>query len=225
MCFSLANTKVRGGFSITGIGMGCILAWSGMMVRLENVEMKKFLISALVVFLLPCACFAGPFGLEAGMSRDEVIKKIGKDAKPGKGDRSIISATVPIQNSNFIIYEFHFDSKNRLDSIEALSKSVPTQSNGEDLLYFFQTLRYTLEDKYGKSPMVWNDDGHMKWEEIVASTGKIYAAANWFGHGENGTEMHSLHIGNIHLEAFALNETSGYVELTYIFDISTARGL
>jgi hypothetical protein len=65
----------------------------------------------------------------------------------------------------------------------------------------------------------------MKWEECLASTEKRYASANWSGHGEDGAELRSLHLGMITLEAFALNETSGYVELTYVFDISTARGL
>jgi hypothetical protein len=187
---------------------------------------RKLLFAVLFVSLLPCACFAGPFGLEAGMSRDEVIKKLGKDAKIGKDDHLISSTTAPTPNRNFISYEFHFDINNRLDSIEALSINVPTQSDGSDLLYFFENLRLTLEDKYGKSPMVWNDDGkRKKWEECAASAGKIYAAANWFSHGENGAELRAFHVKVLSLEAFSLNGTSGYVELTYFFDTSTARGL
>ena len=72
-----------------------------MMVRAEVEPMKKTLLAIVFACLLPCACFAGPFGLEAGMSRAEVVQRIGKSAIKQEYKDSISFNTVPMRSDYF----------------------------------------------------------------------------------------------------------------------------
>src|ERR1035437_1115421 len=96
--------------------------------------MKKLFTVVLLLFaLFPCVCYAGPFGLDAGMSRAEVIQRIGKSAILQQDKDSVSFSTVLLRNIYFDYYDCYFDQNDKLWLIDASSKLMVTKSNGEDL--------------------------------------------------------------------------------------------
>jgi hypothetical protein len=178
--------------------------------------MKKLLCSVLLSlgWLFPCVCYAGPFGLEAGMSRDEVVQKIGKSAIVQEYKDAITFNSMPMRSIYFDTYYCSFDQNDKLWAITATSKSFVTKNDGEDLRSSFDTLTAALEDKYGKALYVTGSKASgERWIDSSMSVNP-YTEAVWDGSGDYGR---SVHIDKIDLTVQARDKDHGYIELRYYF--------
>lgn len=176
--------------------------------------MKKLLLAVLlcVAWVLPTACYAGPFGLEPGMSRAEVVQKVGKSAIVEERGDFIAFKTAPMGSIFFDDYMCFFDKNNRLWSISASSK-IRTTTDGEDLRTSFDELKTGLEDKYGTALYVTGSKAGKKWADLGGSWA-VFTAAYW---AEDRKLRLSSHISRIALEVKQGDKDHGLIELTYEF--------
>jgi hypothetical protein len=165
--------------------------------------------------LFPRVCYAGPFGLDAGMSRAEVIQRIGKSSIVQEYSNTIAFNSVPTRSDYFDTYNCSFDQNGRLWVISAFSKILATKSEGEDLRSSFDDLKSALEDKYGKALYV---TGSKASESRWIDSGRTvdpYVEAVWDGSGDYGK---SAHIDQIDLTIQASDNGHGYIRLIYRFN-------
>lgn len=176
---------------------------------------KLFQAVLLLCALFPSVCYAGPFGLDAGMSRDEVVQRIGKGAIVKEYADSISFNTVPLRSIYFSHYDCYFDQNNKLWSIDAYSDLLGTKSNGEDLRDSFDTLKSALEDKYGKVLYVTGSKtSGVQWLDSNGF-GKIFNEAVWDG---SGGQSRSFHISAINLKLNSRDKDHGFIDLRYQFN-------
>ena len=191
------------------------------MVRLEATTKRQSILAILVLlYLMPCVCHAGPFGLEAGMSRAEVVQRIGKSAIVKEYDDynhnyAIFFNTVPMPSAYFDEYQCGFDKNKKLLSINASSKPLLTQSKGADLRASFDRLKSALEGKYGKVLYVTgNRASGTDWLDSVGYQ-HPFTEAVWDGSSDYSK---SSHIDKITLEIEVADRDHGFIELSYYFN-------
>ena len=109
--------------------------------------MQYLLICLLSMFSLQV--LAGPFGLEQGMSLEQ-IKKI---AKLGKVDKfHYFAKTLPKGSNEIKLYMLKITPTEGLCKIVAVTQDVPTNPNGEELRDEFDSYVKILSEKYGRVP-------------------------------------------------------------------------
>lgn len=176
--------------------------------------MKKLFFSVLLsaAWLLPLTCYAGPFGLEPGMSRADVIQKIGKAAIIEERKDYIDFKTVPVRSIYFDDYLCFFDVNNKLAAIHA-SKVLTTKTGGEDLRGSFDELKTGLEDKYGAVLYVTGSrSSTVTWANVAAWS--VFTGAYW---AENSNLRKNSQIHQIALELKRIDNDHGILQLTYDF--------
>lgn len=168
-----------------------------------------------IALLTPVASYAGPFGLEMGMSIDDLKKKINLVQK----DENIYSASsVPNPHPDFTIYSFLATPSHGLCRIRAIGKAIETSAYGTELINEFNKLESVLNKKYGASMRldllnkgsIWNEPrdwmiGMLKKERTLASY--------W------SEEQKALpdNIGAIKLDSVAISNSNGFIVLDYDF--------
>ena len=175
------------------------------------------LLVLLSAWLFPSICYAGPFGLEAGMSRAEVVQRIGKSSIVKEYPDSVFFNSAPQRSKYFDEYQCGFDHNDKLASIRASSATLATKESGEDLRGEFDDLRSALIDKYGKALyVVGGRTSEVKWDDSVGNNSPFMESV-WDGSGDLGK---SLHISKIDLKIIAWDKTHGFIELNYQFNTS-----
>ena len=102
------------------------------------------------LFLLVGSCSAGPFGFEYGMTKDAVIKLVGKDAvKEDKGDMLVLK-TAPKPHELFDTYYVMISPERGLLKIRASSRDIDTSQYGDEIKEQFGVIRKGLEKVYGE---------------------------------------------------------------------------
>jgi len=124
-------------------------------------------------------CFAGPFGLSAGMTKAQLNKII--KLKPS-GKHTCKVSSVPKSNSAFESYILLITPKAGLCKIMAIGKTVTTSVHGTELIQVHDILSETLTKKYGsgtrydflKSGSIWHEPQEwmmgLKLKERVLAT-------------------------------------------------------
>lgn len=102
-----------------------------------------------VVLLSSISLFAGPFGLEMGMS----LKDIG--GNPIKTDDGMYTVKkLPKSNPMFAYYLLQVDPEGGLYGVAASGQSIKCSPNGAQLKKQFDNLKQSLEKDYGKCMMM-----------------------------------------------------------------------
>lgn len=178
------------------------------------------------IIILSSLCFAGPFGLDASMTRDEVIKKVGRSAIVEEkayesGMSAITVSAVPTPNSHFSTYVIYFAANGKLAAIVASSApaAIPV-ING--FLSTYEFLKLDLEDRYGKATSVKRyTASKARWETSIKAK-KSVAIAIW---DRDNDKLRSLHLRAIALVVDPVDKDRSIIRLAYNFDVSQEPGL
>jgi hypothetical protein len=93
---------------------------------------------------------SGPFGFEAGMTKEQIIEIVGSAAiKETSGDTTIFS-NAPKADPIFESYALRISPENGLLKIVALSKNINTNGFGNELKSAFKDIRAALAKIYGR---------------------------------------------------------------------------
>jgi hypothetical protein len=172
------------------------------------------------MFLLIILCmplFAGPFGLEMGMSLEK-IKEISEVDPIGKGD-DVYIITPPKPHDLFELYLIKINIDTGLYYLKAASKDIETSSYGTELKSTFMSLVSSIEKTYGKYKLVdylkyksiWDEPGDFMMGMIKKERSLI---AFW-DKEESSTLTDDL--VQIAIAAYPLSTNKGYILLQYTF--------
>ncbi|MEI9969760.1 MAG: hypothetical protein WDM87_14475 [Terracidiphilus sp.] len=164
-------------------------------------------------------CVAGPFGFDYGMSKQDVVKIVGKNAIVEDDGDMLTLSTAPKPHGDFDKYLLIISPEKGLLKIVAVGIDIDTSGDGTQLKDEFEKLRTALSANYGQpehdfdflhAGSIWTDDqdwmmGLLKQDRSLAS----YWDAN---------PALRPNFEGIALEAKALSSDKGYVVLSYEFD-------
>lgn len=177
-----------------------------------------------IAFLLPLVvlaslrlCWAGPFGFEYGMTKEQVLELVGKKALEETKGNTYQFSTAPKPHASFETYIVVISPRTGLIRIKAVSKTIETNIYGDDVKEEFENIFQAITTAYGKgekydflrSGSVWNEPqdwmmGLLKAERSLA--------ASWQLQG------HESHMTGILLQAKGLSRDAGYITLDYEFE-------
>jgi hypothetical protein len=93
---------------------------------------------------------SGPFGFDAGMTKEQIIKIVGDGAiKEFDGDTLILN-NAPNSDRDFESYALKISPENGLLKIVAMGKSINTNGFGNELKSAYKSLKAALVNIYGK---------------------------------------------------------------------------
>jgi len=160
---------------------------------------------------------SGPFGLRRGMTKEQVLQIVGKDAvKEIKGDVLRLFA-VPKPHRAFDEYSLIFSPNDGLLKIVAYAKDIRTNGFGEAVHDSFIEIRDAISKTYGEPAFTLDHlkDGSLWTEPQYWMMGLLKKerdlASDW------NTAIPNR-ICAIVLDARALSTDKGYVVLTYEFE-------
>lgn len=179
--------------------------------------MKKLFVIIFLV-LLSVSVFAGPFGLEMGMTYEQI-----KDACGGRLPTKIDDGKYIIIPSKphpyFIVYVAWIDDTDGLTYIKAIGEDISTNGSGISLKSRFDSLEESLSKTYGKNikidflipDSIWKD--YLDWMSAL-SKNERYLMCEWSA--DHGSTLPS-DISVIYMAAVASSSSIGYVALEYEF--------
>lgn len=162
----------------------------------------------------------GPFGFEAGMTKDQVIAKLGsKNIKRTSGDDIVSFSTAPIPHPDFNDYALRFAEDGRLIQIIAFTSPISSNDSGEQVKEKFAEISRALHAKYGEGldvdrlnpGSIWHDPndwmmGLLKKDRYLES---LWASPD---------QKLPHHLTGIMLQAEALTRSAAVITLTYQFE-------
>jgi hypothetical protein len=190
--------------------------------------MKRFaFVLALLTMLLPGVCLAsGPFGFDYGMTKEQVIALVGKDAVLKDQEYMLRVSNAPRPDPSFETYLLIISPEKGLLKIMADGLTIPSSAYGTELKVGFMTVRDTVARQYGapthnydfieqgstlNQPSDWMA-GLLKKERKLGCDWDLAAAGQKSGKGKDE------HISGILLETRGLKKDSGWVILSYEFE-------
>ncbi len=182
--------------------------------------MKRLLVVLVVVIFgtVPAVAGDGPFGLNAGMSLDEVKAAVGGALKKETSQVGVWStATVPKPSPMFETYIFMLSNKTGLCKVTAVGSDVKTGSHGIELRQQFDKMRGLLDGVYGPGKVTDQLAHGTMWKEpqyfmMSLVQKERFLISLWMsGPYKSG-------ITNVMLKAGATSGHSGYLLLHYEFD-------
>lgn len=196
--------------------------------------MKRFaVLLAILTLLLPAACFAGPFGFEYGMTKDQVIAAVGKDKVINTENYKVRNesyilrvASAPKPDDRFETYMLIISPEQGLLKIIATGKTIDTSEVGTELRVNFGAMRDSLSKKYGaptKSYDFLQPDSHLDSQTAFTESLRLkqrILACNWDIDAEKRKSVgpEADHIVGVILETKGLRRNAGWLELTYEFE-------
>jgi hypothetical protein len=181
---------------------------------------------ALLTIALPGLCFAGPFGFDYGMTKDQVIKIVGKDAVIKDQGFVLRVLKAPEADNRFEAYTLLISPDKGLLKIIAAGQTIDSSGYGMEIQVGFKTLREYVAAQYGaptkdydfvqpgsqlQSPSDWTA-ALQKKERVLASTWDLTAQK----HLAKGVK--DEHLTAIILETMPLKNNEGWIQLTYEFE-------
>lgn len=161
-----------------------------------------------------------PFGFEFGMTKAQVIAKLGKSAVKEDTDIGLTLNTAINPHPDFAAYIVYFSPDKGLLKIVAYSKDYQTGDDGRALRDKFDFFQQALHEKYG-NPIV-NDDNcvggavsckdEFFMMDLKDKNRRLVSA--W----ADPTSAMPLNVHAIGLEAEATRLNSGYLTMSYEFD-------
>lgn len=180
--------------------------------------MKKQFLVFFLLFVCGSALFAGPFGLEKGMSFNEIKKACG-GKEPVKVDEGIYYVEPPKQHPLFDKYVAFIDEKEGLHFLKGIGKDITTSGYGFDLKNNFEDLEKSVSKTYGKDykldvllpGSIWDEP-----KDFMMSLLKEERAlmAEWSK--DYGSTIPD-DIESICIAAYAVNSSTGYLVIEYSF--------
>lgn len=178
---------------------------------------KRFIFLVLLVISFTSA-FAGPFGLEKGMSYDQVKEACGgrEPVSIGEG-RYLIVPQKP--HPYFTRYVAWIDEKEGLNYIKAIGADIETSSYGIELKSKYNSLETSLSKTYGRCDRtdillpgsIWDDPDD--WMKALEKKERFLMTQWTRKYGSTLPET----LAGIYLAAVANGYSSGYVSLEYEF--------
>ena len=157
---------------------------------------------------------AGPFGLEMGMS----LQDIGGEPQTLSNGKYKLTK-VPKPHSAFEAYGVQVAPKGGLCWIKAMGKNISTSSHGVELKSAFSGMKKKLEAKYGKHKMmdfllpgsIWNEPED--WTTGISKNERVLAAI-W-----EKKELSSLplNLESVMLSVKVSSNSTGYLIVEYTF--------
>jgi hypothetical protein len=189
--------------------------------------MKRFaLVLAIVAFVLPAVCFAGPFGFDYGMTKEQAIAAVGHD-KVYKDEGYILRVvSAPKPDDRFEHYTLIFSPERGLLKIVAAGSTIDTNEGGTELRVGFGAMRESLAKTYGAPTKSYDFlqpdsdlDSPTAFTESLRRKQRVLAA-NWditpAVHKQAGPLAD--HLNGLVLETLALTRKTGWLQLTYEFE-------
>ena len=190
---------------------------------------KMLLATSIGVLALFSPVFAqkGPFGLERGMTREQIIHLVGAnnvEQSSSKGDTLVLN-TVPKPHPAFELYKLYVSPADGLLKISALGEDIRTNGFGEAVRIEFSAMREAICSNYGqpsrdydfiRSGSLWTEPqdwtmGLLKQDRDLESY--------WMS---VGVKMGTLELPNkinvITLNARVTSLERGYLRLNFEFD-------
>jgi hypothetical protein len=93
----------------------------------------------------------GPFGFDYGMTKQQVIDKLGRTALSKDSGINVLFNTAPKPHPDFEAYILAFSPEKGLLKVTAVSKNVATSEDGADLRSKYNYFLDALKSKYGKA--------------------------------------------------------------------------
>ena len=190
--------------------------------------MKKPLLSIMLCFLALClskSSFAGPFGLEGGMTKEEIIAIVGKDslkeATTMPENWYILVNKLPRPHPLFETCRMAIDPDLGLVKLVVRSSVIKTNIYGDEIKLKFIEIREALNSKYGKCKTydrlrpgsIWHEP--QAWMRGLKTKERILVSI-WMK-GEHILEKDTA-LKNINLSAVAVTERKGVLFLSYEFE-------
>jgi hypothetical protein len=159
---------------------------------------------------------ATPFGFEAGMTKEQVIAKLGKDALVQDQGVLVAFNSAPDPHPDFVLYQCGFSPEQGLIKVIGISKKIETSEYGNELQAQFHTFRDALAEKYGKPGT-----------DVDACKGNRVDCNDKFFMSSLKSEIRALdsfwktnlpaNLESISLESDAIDSNSGYIAVSYEF--------
>lgn len=168
----------------------------------------------------PSAAPVNPFGFEFGMSKQQAIAKLGKDAVAKDSGVNVIFKNAPNPHPDFEMYVAAFSPEKGLLKITAISKDIQTSDDGTELRQKFNTFLSALRDKYGKTLKDFDfckgNDVECRSEYFMMELKEKnrYLNSYW----TNANNALPPHLQTIAIEAIASGINKGYIQVAYEFE-------
>lgn len=168
----------------------------------------------------PSSAPANPFGFEFGMTKQQAIAKLGKDAVAKDSGVNVVFKNAPNPHPDFEIYIAAFSPEKGLLKITAVSKDIQTSDDGSELRQKFNTFLSALREKYGKTLKDFDfckgNDVECRSEYFMMELKEKnrYLNSYW----TNANNALPPHLQTIAIEAIASGINKGYIQIAYEFD-------
>ena len=145
---------------------------------------KKILLCAMILLSLALAAFAGPFGLEMGMTLEEVAKACGGKRPEHIGDHRYLIEPVK-KHPSFSTYIAWISPAEGLNYIRANSEKIYSNNTGDQVKNQFYRVENALSKSYGEPVLIdrVSKDSLYKKESFwmhTLGTGERELCASWF---------------------------------------------
>lgn len=179
--------------------------------------MKKVALIGLMV-VISTNVFAGPFGIEMGMSLQEVTKICKSTPEVVKDD--IYSIAPPKTNDLFEKYIVGIDPNYGVYWIKAIGKDISTTGYGTAVKSTFNDLVSSIEGTYGKYEKIDYLEYGSLWDEprdfmMGLAKGERTLIAYW---KKSSYATLPSNIESIYVGVNALSSSTGYLSLEYYSD-------
>ncbi len=166
----------------------------------------------------------GPFGFTKGMTREQVIQQVGKEAvkknTSGQPDVLVVT-TAPIPNHVFESYLLIISPTHGLLKLSAIGADVATGDTGSELMSQFDTVVAAISSKYGEAQTFNTCTGNdtecdnSQFFMMTLHDKNRNVAAFW---SLEKKDMHLNGVVNIMASANYSTMNAGYVRVSYEFE-------
>lgn len=176
---------------------------------------RKFIVFAVLAFYSFVPVFAGPFGLDMGMTLAQIQQKTGK--VPVLSQDDLYEIVPPNANNLFESYMVRVHPKYGIYSIRAIGKDITTTGYGYEVKSTFNDLVASIGKSYGKYKKFDYLQARSIWDEpndfMMGLVRKERTLAAFWDKEEQSTLPND--ISEISVAAYGLSSSKGYIVLIY----------
>ncbi len=181
---------------------------------------------ALLTIALPGLCFAGPFGFNYGMTKDQIIAIVGKDAVIKNEGFVLRVLKAPEADNRFEAYSLIISPDKGLLKIIAAGQTIDSGDYGMEIQVGFKTLKDSVVAVYGAPTKDYDfvqPDSQLKspdqWTAALEKKQRVLASTWDFAEGTHKSKIvKNDHLTAIVLETMGLRDKSAWVQLSYEFE-------
>jgi hypothetical protein len=180
---------------------------------------------ALLTIALPGLCFAGPFGFNYGMTKEQIIAKVGKDAVIKDQGFILRVIKAPEADSKFEAYTLLISPDKGLLKIIAAGQTIDSSVYGTEIQVGFKTLRDSLVPYLGAPDQDYDfvqPGSQMQspsdWTAALQNKQRVLASTWDFTAGKHKSGVKDEHLNSVILEAMVLKKDAGWIQLSYEFE-------